>query len=176
MKIAMLYICTGKYDIFWKDFFISCEKYFHPECQKEYFVFTDSNELYQEHENERIHKIFQENLGWPYNTLMRFHMFLKIEKELQEFDYIFFMNANVEFLKEVSFLPTKEQLIVVNHPGFYNKNPQDFTYDRNEKSLAYIPFEQDEEKENLFYGKIKGKYYVFGAFNGGGGLSIFRTH
>lgn len=29
-KVAVLYICTGKYDVFWKDFYISYEKYF---CQ-----------------------------------------------------------------------------------------------------------------------------------------------
>ena len=27
--------------------------------------------------NKRIHRIYQENLGWPDNTLMRFSMFLK---------------------------------------------------------------------------------------------------
>lgn len=173
MNIAMLYICTGKYDIFWKDFFISCERYFHPNDNKEYFVFTDSKELYKENEIDRIHKIYQENLGWPYNTLMRFDMFLRVEKELEKFDYIFFTNANVEFLQEVLFLPTKEQLIVVNHPGFYNKEPQDFTYDRNPKSLAYIPFPNDTKSKNTFYGKIEGKHYVFGAFNGGGGEHIW---
>ena len=29
-KLGILYICTGKYDIFWEDFYKSCEKYFLP--------------------------------------------------------------------------------------------------------------------------------------------------
>ena len=28
MRIGILYICTGKYDIFWKDFYLSAERYF----------------------------------------------------------------------------------------------------------------------------------------------------
>ena len=41
-KVAVLYICTGKYDVFWKDFYISYEKYFLPDCEKHYYVFTDA--------------------------------------------------------------------------------------------------------------------------------------
>lgn len=64
-KIAILYVCTGEYVIFWKDFFTSCEKYFIPEMRKEYYVFTDSDAIEFENENTHIHKIFQKNLGWP---------------------------------------------------------------------------------------------------------------
>lgn len=154
-KVAILYICTGKYNIFWEDFYKTSQKYFLNNCNKEYFVFTDSEYIYNEKDN-KIHKIYQENLGWPYNTLMRFNMFKKIEDKLKKFDYIFFLNANMLFIDYIGneILPIKEDLLVVKHPGFYNKNNLEFTYDRNEKSLAYIPFGE-------------GKYYVAGGFNGG---------
>ena len=93
IKIAILYICTGKYEIFWKDFYSSSEQYFLPEYSKEYFVFTDSPNI-NDTASMNVHKIYQHNLGWPDNTLERFDMFSRIIDQLKDFDYIFFFNAN----------------------------------------------------------------------------------
>lgn len=140
-KIAILYIATGKYDIFWQGFYESALKYFCTAHHKEFFVFTDSEMI---EESESVHKIYQANLGWPNNTLQRFAMFWRIREALSAFDYIFFFNANCEFKAPVDedFLPDSsdrtKQLLVVNHPGFYDKDPSAFTYDNNPKSLAYI--------------------------------------
>lgn len=44
MRIGILYICTGKYSIFWKKFYKSAERYLmqgYP-CIREYYVFTDA--------------------------------------------------------------------------------------------------------------------------------------
>ncbi|GMO69590.1 MAG: hypothetical protein Ta2A_17710 [Treponemataceae bacterium] len=155
-KIAILYICTGKYYVFWKEFFESCEEYFCTQSEKHYFVFTDCKQIYKENDCSRIHKIFQKNLGWPDNTLQRFHFFLTQEKELRQFNYTFFFNANIIFLANITedeFLP-KNNLLVAQHPGYYDKTNLEFTYDRNPKSTAYI--EQGD-----------GMYYVQGALEGG---------
>ena len=158
MKIGILYICTGKYSIFWRDFYLSMEKNFINNSEKHYFVFTDSPEIYFEKENSRIHKIYQADLRWPNNTLMRFHIFLSHEKEFSSMNYIFFFNANLLILEKITseeFLPQKnDNLVATNHPGFYNKNRQKFTYENNKKSNAFI--NQNE-----------GKYYLAGGLNGG---------
>lgn len=154
MKIAILYICTGKYDVFWKGFYTSSEKYFLPSHHKEYFVFTD-NDISPV--NERVHPIHQEKLGWPYDTLMRFKMFHSIDDRLKYFDLIFFLNANMRFLTPVTdeILPSKKEgLLMVKHPGFFNKERKEFTYETNPLSLAYI-------SEN------EGEHYFMGGFNGG---------
>lgn len=156
-KVAVLYICTGAYVVFWKDFFQSIEEKFLPDTHKEYFVFTDAGSIYGESYCDRIHRIYQENLGWPGNTLYRFRIFLKVEKNLEKFDYAFFMNANIvcqEVITEEEFLPIEEQLLVVQHPGYYDDPPYVFAYERRKKSLAYIPHS-------------KGKVYVCGGVNGG---------
>ncbi|MDR3168433.1 MAG: hypothetical protein LBU27_01345 [Candidatus Peribacteria bacterium] len=101
MKIGILYICTGKYDIFRKDFYLSCEKYLLKNHEIHYFVRTDAKVIFDEYQNHRIHKFYQENLGRPNNTLKRFHIFLSQESELQEMDYLFFMNANLEIKTEI---------------------------------------------------------------------------
>ena len=153
MKVAILYICTGKYDVFWEGFYKSSEQYFLKDYMKEYFVFTNK-EIFPV--NERVHKIYQEKLGWPYDTLMRFKMFNSVKESLASFDFIFFINANMRFLQPVGeeILPTAEEgLLVVKHPGFFNKQRQEFTYDSNPESLAYIP---DHEGIHYFMGGLNG--------------------
>lgn len=156
-RVAILYICTGAYDAFWKEFYRSFEEKFLPNTIKEYFVFTDAAHIYDEENCTRIHRIPQENLGWPGNTLFRFRIFSRIIEELKEFDYVFFMNANIICQTEITeeeFLPIDENLLVVRHPGFYDDKPYVFSYERDKKSLAYIPY-------------TKGKVYVCGGVNGG---------
>lgn len=158
MKIGILYICTGKYRVFWKDFYLSCEKNFITEAEKRYFVFTDSPEIEFEKDNENITKISQVNLGWPNNTLMRFEMFSKIQRELSDFDYIFFFNADLICLEKISasdFLPLAgENLVATLHPGYFNKKRNEFPYENNKLSTAYID-------------KFSGQHYFAGGLNGG---------
>lgn len=157
IKIAVLYIVTGRYTCFWNEFYESCEKYLLNDAEKKYFVFTDAEYLDYE-ENENILKIHQEKLGWPYDTMLRFDIFLKQKELLKNYDYIFFFNANTKFLDYVKeeILPTEENdgLMTGSHGAFFDKTPDEFTYDRNPKSQAYIP-----------YGS--GKHYATGALNGG---------
>ena len=81
MRIAILYICTGKYDIFGQDFYNSSEDFFLKEYEKTYYVFTDALSIYNE-DNQFVKKVYQENLGWPENTLFRYKMFNRIYSEL----------------------------------------------------------------------------------------------
>lgn len=155
-KIAILYICTGQYAVFWEQFYKSFQKRFLKRSHKEYFVFTDAEHLYGG-ESSDVHLIFQKRLGWPYDTLMKFEMFSRITDELNRFDYIFFFNSNSyckRRITEKEFLPEKENLLFVQHPGMYNKPAEEYTYERDEKSLAYIPAGE-------------GTVYVCGGINGG---------
>ncbi len=156
-KVAILYICTGQYVVFWKDFYESFEKYFLKHSLVEYYVFTDAQKLYDEEENARIHRIYQKDLGWPDSTLFRFEMFRSIKEQLLNHDYLFFINSNIICLKEVTeemFLPVMENILVVRHPGWYGKAPYELPYDRNKKSSAYMS-------------RYSGKVYVCGGVNGG---------
>jgi len=166
MKIGILYICTGKYTIFWRDFYLSCEKYFIKNVEKEYFVFTDSPEIDFENENKNIHRVYQENLGWPGNTLFRFEIFLRSEKKFSDLDYLFFCNANLLFLNPVSsgdFLPLEDDnLVATLHPGYYKKKRKKYTYESNKFSTAYIP-------------RDRGEYYFAGGLNGGKTKSFLKA-
>jgi hypothetical protein len=131
-------------------------QYLLPGVEKWFFVFSDGPPSMFTDENVTL--LFQKNLGWPGNTLKRFHMFLRIEEMLRSFDYIFFFNANCVFKKNIGLemLPSvEEKLVVVQHPGYFEtKSANKFPYDRNPSSLAYIPMD-------------RGEYYFAGGINGG---------
>lgn len=166
-KIGILYICTGVYKVLWPEFYLSAEKNLLPDMEKHYYVFTDAEEVEFEHENPRIHRTKQEAYQWPFGTLLRFSIFLQREENIKECDYLFFFNADAEFVKPITedmILPRKElgeDIVVVRHAGQYDKSPEEFTYDRNPDSLAYIP-------------QGAGKIYVCGGVNGGTSEAYLR--
>ena len=153
----MLLSKSAGMDITWKDFYKSAEKYFLPGYSKKYYVFTDNEKLAFE-ENLNVKKINVSKKGWPWDSMLRFDMFLSQKKDLKNFNYLFFFNADIIFKNYVKneILPTEinDGLMTGSHPAFYNKQPDEFSYDRNPKSTAYIP-----------YGE--GKHYATGAINGG---------
>lgn len=156
MKVAILYICTGKYNQFFHGFYSSAEKYFLKDIADiEYFVFTDDLDL--SHENN-VHIYKRKCQGFPMDSLFRFDMFLSISDQLKEFDYCFFFNANMLFVENVGseFLPMDEGLMAVIHPGFFNKPEACFPYERDSQSTAFIPKEKNK----------KYRYYM-GSLNGG---------
>jgi hypothetical protein len=155
-RIGILYICTGKYKLFWENFFQSAEAYFLPGYSKTYYVFTDAESIAAE-ERDNVKRIYQDNLGWPGNTLLRYAIFRNVVQQLeQECDFVYFFNANMEFVDTVreEILPIHEGIVAVQHPGFYNRPRHELDYEKNPQSLAYIP-------EGV------GTHYYMGGLNGG---------
>lgn len=155
MKIGILFIATGRYICFWKDFYKACEKYLLKNHEKTYFLFTDA-ELKKIPENVVLVK--HNCLGWPNETLLRFETFLKVEKELEKMDYIYFINGTMKPVSEVGdeILPTEEQgLMTVENQWRYKEEPDSYiNYERNPESTAYIPYGTKHKD-------------VMGGFNGG---------
>lgn len=156
-NIAMLYIATGRYIVFFDEYYKSMERNFLPEDNKTYFVWTDSDRTFP----QNVIKIPTENLGWPKATLYRYKLFQNEWNQLKDFDYMYYVNANMIAKQPIrhEIIPTKEQGIVATlHPGYY-KSAGNLPYDRNPKSTAYIsdtpPQYKDSEK------------YFMGGFNGG---------
>ncbi len=156
MKIAILYICTGKYSIFWDGFYKSSERFLLSDHDKHYFVFTDSIEITG---NDRIQKIPQSYRGFPLDSLLRFEMFMTIRAELESYEYIFFFNSNIQFVSNIGneILPddSHEGIAGFLHPGYFNKRVFWFPYEKRKKSTAYV----SPKTQNL-------KYFM-GAANGG---------
>lgn len=157
-NVAVLFVATGRYIVFWEDFYRKCEKWFLPRHNKTYFLFTDNNDFpFKNAPNVR--RVFQKKLGWPYDTLLRFRMFRQIDAELSGFDYIYFINGTMIPVSPVNeeIFPTPEQgLMVTLHPGYFGRKRRKYPYENNPASRAHIASHQ-------------GKYYFMGGFNGGRG-------
>ena len=138
MKIAILYICTGKYNVFFKDFYESCEKFLLKNAEKTYFVFSDDDKLSK---YPKVYFVYTECKGFPFDSLFRFEMFLQVKDQLNQFDYVYFMNSNALFLKPVDdeILPDRTGLAMGIHPGKRERqHPMFYPYERNRKSLSYV--------------------------------------
>lgn len=157
IKVAVLYICTGKYSVFWENFYQSSEKFFLRGIEKKYFVFTDDAGIINK---PNICKIYEKSKGFPMDSLLRFQMFLSIKEELDYFDYVFFLNSNMLFIEEVhtEILPlnVSSGLMATIHPGAYHGKYRLFNYERRKKSKAFIPYESGQKY-----------FYYMGGFNGG---------
>lgn len=140
MNLAILYICTGKYNQFFSGFYDSAMRFLLPNVEKTFYVWTDDDKLAEGCSNVRV--IHKECAGFPADSLFRFEMFLQAEAELKKFDYLYFFNANAIFLKPIGeeILPDETGLAMGRWPGKReHQHPMFYPYERNKKSLAYIP-------------------------------------
>ena len=158
MKIGILYLATGRYICFWKEFFKTAQKYLFPDAEKTFFVFTDSENIYEEN-NPCVKKIYYPKLKWPDAGLMKYDAFLKGEEYYSDIDYLFYFNGNMIFVDKIGeeILPTEENgnLAAAEWATFYGETDNTkFPYNRDERSWAYVP-----------YGEGK-HYYMAGLYGG----------
>lgn len=157
--VAVLYLCTGAYRVFWHDFYPNFKEHFLPDCERTFYVFTDAETIDYEDQPD-VRRIPQQALPWPYSTMQRFDAFLGQADRLAGYDYLFFANANLRCLRDVTageLLPDAARgqvLTVVCHLPYYGKNPIFHPYERRRKSRAGIPYNC-------------GTWYVAGGLNGG---------
>lgn len=159
MNISILSIATGKYIDFIPDLIKSSEENFLKNHKKTYYIFTDKKSSIRI-KGINIVKVYQEKLGWPYDTMMRFHMFLSLKDKIEKSDFTFFLNANMEFKEEIGeevFPDLKNEFLVgVKHPGFFKLDKSYMPYERRKESNFCIA-----DSDNL------NNMYYQGCFNGG---------
>ena len=144
MRIAIFYICTGRYEMFWNNFYKDCEEHFYPNIEKDYFVFTDSKKILTG-KDKKVHPYFQVKSGWPYDTLMRFQWFLTVQDKMEDYDLCYYFNANSKFLKiideTVIKLPTETEPLIFWCHTRHEQDYEGLTFhpERNPLSTAFIP-------------------------------------
>lgn len=85
-------------------------------------------------------KIFDtQSIEWPYPTLMRYHLFLKQEEYLKQFDYLFYIDLDMRIVNVVGDEILGEGLTAAPHPGYYVRKEIIPPYEPNPASTAYIP-------------------------------------
>jgi hypothetical protein len=159
INIGILYICTGRCDVFWDGFYKSAQKYLFTDkgkYKKHYFVFTDSKNI-NTYSNNNIKIIPTKYLGYPYDTLMRYHTFLSAENEIKNMDYLYYFNANSRMIEKIDedILPDNDDIVVTTNIYYANIKKVKLPVESNIKSKAYIDI-----NDNRF------KTYVIGALFG----------
>lgn len=159
MKIGIIYLATGAYNKFWKDFYCTCEQYFCVDAEKEYELFTDSPESIGCGPSANVHVRQIEDLGWIVNTSYKSEYICSIREELEEYDYVFYINSNFLFTipiyaEEVLPDASNDYLTALSFDHYLQVDVRNYPYDRQPDCLAYIPIGQ-------------GKRYFQGGFYGG---------
>ena len=157
-NVGLLIVATGKYIQFVPPLIASAKKHFCNNHRVSYFVFTD--QPFETSEN--VYRIEQPRLGWPYDTMQRYHVYYKNKDLFRDQDYLFATDADMLFVGNVGDEILGE-LVATQHPGFVGKRG---SYETNRRSLAYVA-------------KFEGSQYFAGGFYGGtknAVLKIFETN
>jgi histo-blood group ABO system transferase len=144
-NVGLLIVATGKYITFVNPLIESARKHFCSNHQVTYFVFTDQEFATP----DDVVRIEQKRLGWPYDTMMRYKIYLNNWAAFADQDYLFACDADMRFVGEVGDEILGERVATL-HPGFVGKRG---SYETTPHSKAYI-----SEQE--------GKHYFAGGFYG----------
>ena len=146
MKVAIVFIGTGRYINFLPKYYENIEKHFLPKSEKTILVFTDG-ELNETPDNVRVYH--QEHLDWPYITLKRFGTINKARSAIEDSDYLIFIDADAlvvaDVIEEEFF--TDKPYFGVHHPCHalgmppHTEYPGAFETDTN--SRAHVTPEDD---------------------------------
>src|SRR3990172_11377980 len=145
-QIGLFIVATGKYIQFVNPLITSARHWFCTDHHVVFFVFTDQ-EMQEEFD---VIRIPVNHLGWPFATLMRFHMYAEYRDHFSFLDYIFAIDADALFAAPFGEEIFSERVFTL-HPGFINKRG---TYERNPLSTACVRREE-------------GQFYFAGGFYGG---------
>jgi histo-blood group ABO system transferase len=150
MKICLLNIATNKYIQFVEPLLNSIEENFLNGHEISALVFTN-HEVENSSDNVKISTI--EHEPWPIPTLKRYHYFIKESEFISQFDYCYYLDVDMRIENKVG-EEIFGDLVATQHPGFWYKNPSEFSYERRQQSTAFVPLNE-------------GKMYYAGGFNGG---------
>lgn len=145
-KVGLLIMATGSYVEFVPRLIESAQKYFLPGHDVTFFVFTTGDLPPQ----ANIVKIEQAQLGWPYDTMLRFHVYYNNKEQFAAMDYLYALDADMVFVDTVGDEILGDLVGTLQPNYLFDPKP----YETNPLSTAAI-------------GRGEGNYYFAGAFYGG---------
>ncbi len=105
-------------------------------------------------------------IQWPAPTLMRYHLFLNEEEKLKEYDFLYYLDADMRVVDKISDEVLTDGLLAAEHPMYSLRKEYVPPYEPNKASTAYIPrpgaIITDEKGNTRFK-----PYYYAGGFQGG---------
>ena len=114
MKVAITFIGTNRYLDFLPKYYEGIKENFLPNTEKVFLVFTDGDGDFPD--DVKVFK--QEHLEWPYITLKRFGIIKKATKEIEDCDWLVFLDADTRVVDKVT-----EEEFFSNKPYFGVHHP-----------------------------------------------------
>ena len=145
-RVGLCIMATGKYIQYVPRLIASADHYFLKNHDVTYFVFTDSPFVH-----EKARTVYQRQLGWPYDSMMRFHTYLKHADLFNDLDYIYAIDADMGFVADVGSEILSDRVATILSVHLFK--PQK-PYEYNPLSTAYVHTNE-------------GRQYYAGAFYGG---------
>ena len=166
MKIAINFIGTGNYLKFFPKYYETFMEYFVPECEKDFFVFTDGELGDEIPENIKIISVTEESdirkedyNDWNSITvksmggLKRFGQIQKIKEQLSQYDWYVYLDADMYCCSDIisysEFFDDRKDFFAVQHPcqnigmcKFTSPSREDLPFERNELSLSCVKYEE----------------------------------
>jgi hypothetical protein len=152
MSVAIVFIGTNKYLNFFPKYYESCEEKLFPGLRKQYFIFTDG-EIVGDELPEHISVVKIPHKEWPAITLERFHTILMAQSDLEEYDWLLFLDADMVVNKVIQpeeILDTDKDFIAVHHPCHYNTGTG--TFERRPDSEACVTGDQLSYYQGCLWG------------------------
>lgn len=157
MKIAVLAICLNEpYWPYIGPMIDSARPHFLPGHEVDFLLWSDMPE--DTHYGATIFPT--EPIEWPMPTLMRYHLFLQQEEKLREYDYLFYVDADMRFVGVVGDEILGDGLTGAQHPMYALRESFYAPFEPNPASAAYVPYP---------------KYYYAGGFQGGRTSDFIRA-
>jgi histo-blood group ABO system transferase len=158
-RVAVLTIATGGYfDTFFGDLASSVEARFCRDASVEIFCFTDRDV----ERRPGVTFVRCTKLGWPFDTLLRFHRFNDIRELLKSFDLIVYMDADMRVERDISSSELWHDFFAVAHPGYLP--PRSL---RERVLGSNIPSYEIYRGSSAFVQADRASTYVQGCFFGG---------
>ncbi len=156
-KIAVVCICLNKnYWQFLSPMIESARKFLLKGNEVDFIVWSDMPQDYPV--DAKV--IPTEPFEWPLPTLYRYHLFLREEKLLETYDYIYYVDADMKFVSRVGD-EIIGNLVGAQHPMYAIRRDYIPPYEPNPKSTSFIP------RVGRVVGKRFEPLYFAGGFQGG---------
>jgi len=143
--VGLLIMATGTYHRYVNELLDSADRYFCKDHTVSYFVFTDGAVT----PRPNLTIIHQDQLGWPYDTMMRFAVYYKNKEQFKGCDYLFACDADMLFVDHVGSEMFGKRVGTIQPNYLFDAKP----YERNPLSTACI-------------NRSEGQHYFAGGFYG----------
>ena len=137
--LGIITIATGKYfEEFIPNLKASVDQYFvFPDYQVQFYCFTDSPQ-----QISGVINIPIRHFAWPFSTLLRYRWISRNFTQLQNHDFLLYMDADMRVVCSPPPSIFDHELIAVRHPGYLN-NPGAFEVDRQDSCYVAPPLRKN---------------------------------